>query len=104
MGEYVFMVFMGILGIVSLLYVWGMIRWFLESLSGGSVEYYPLSDRYFPMYGGKYLRRDVWTGLIKRESERGYCDSFVTREQAEAYIVRYKEDGEKLNVVKTKVE
>lgn len=64
------------------------------------IEYYPITERYYPKYKGEYMFQDSSTGIIK-------CESFgmdfalyrSTEEQADRLIAKFKEQQLKENVI-----
>lgn len=64
-----------------------------------SIEYYPLSKRYYATYGIFYLKKDTyWSGLISR-TIFVVADNFETEQEAEEYIALHKEQHWKANVI-----
>lgn len=65
-----------------------------------SVEFYPLTKRYYPKYKNYYMMRNWQTGIIEpRESFLFvYADYSSTEEGAEKLIAEFKEQQLKENV------
>jgi hypothetical protein len=69
-----------------------------------SIEYYPLTDRYYPKYKNYYMGTEWTTGIIVlKESYRlAFADWGKTEEEADKIIERFKEHQWKENVVTIK--
>ena len=65
-----------------------------------SVEYYPLTGKYFAKHKGYFLRRNHITGIIEELEPYlfSYADKFLTIEAAKQHIELFKEQQLKENV------
>ena len=61
------------------------------------IIYYPLTDKYFPMYKGSYLKKVMRTGIGIRESYFLVAECFNTEEEARVCINLYKEQWLNIN-------
>ena len=75
-----------------------------EKSTNFSIEYYPLSERYYPKYKDSYLRTRAGTGIVIETSNDLFslAEWFYTEQQAEHYIALFKEQAMKENVVTIK--
>lgn len=71
-----------------------------ERQSHFEIEHYPETNRYYPKYRGKYIRRSVNTGIYElRDSFLfAYADYGKTEEEADQIIALFKEQQLKENV------
>lgn len=67
---------------------------------GFSVEYYPLTGRYYPMYKGKYLWKTYSTGIYKLEFDKHWNSIQYSSSEEGAWEVidRFREQSLKENV------
>jgi len=65
-----------------------------------SIEYYPLTDRYYPKYGKYYLRTRYNTGIVEQLEDYLFsCAEYgSTEEEANKLIELFKEQRLKENV------
>lgn len=56
-----------------------------------SIEYYPLSKKYYPKYGNWYMGVNPFTGIIELKDYIGYGDYSDTEEGAQKTINKFKE-------------
>jgi len=70
-----------------------------------SIEYYPITNAYYPKYKDRYLQKDYQTGIIKSLDDYlfMYANSFKTSLQAEKFIELFKEQQLKENVITIEV-
>lgn len=65
-----------------------------------SIEYYPITNRYYPKYKGYYLGTNPLTGIIEKKEE--YLFAFAeygrNEQQAKKLIEKFKEQWLKVNV------
>ena len=66
-----------------------------------TIEFYPLTQRYYPMYKGKYMQIEYNTGIVKLKEPYlfAYASFGLNEEEADAIIARFKEQRLKQNVV-----
>lgn len=69
-----------------------------------SIEFYPLTKRYYPKYRGDYLKKRYITGIVETLEPYlfSYADYGDTEEQADRIITEFKEQCLKENVVTIK--
>lgn len=67
-----------------------------------SVEFYPLTDRYYPKYKSFYLKTNYMTGIVEAMEPYlfMYAEYGKTEAEAEKIIERFKEHYLKENVVR----
>ena len=65
-----------------------------------SIEYYPISKRYYPKYGGNYLAGNNHTGIIEEKEPCFfmYAKNFSSVEECLPFIDLFKEQQLKKNV------
>ena len=66
-----------------------------------SVEFYPLTNRYYPKYKNYYLKKQWTTGIIEKLEAFlfTYADYGATEEEANKIIELFKEQQLKENVI-----
>lgn len=66
-----------------------------------SIEYYPLTERYYPKYKSYYLYLSTVTGIIEKKEPFlfAFASYGKTQEEAEKFIVLFKEQRLKEGVV-----
>lgn len=66
-----------------------------------SIEYYPLTNRFYPKYGKNYLVFDDRTGIINQVDPFLWAraNSFNTEQKADEFIKLFKEQQLKENVI-----
>lgn len=71
-------------------------------IPGYSIEFYPLTKRYYPKYKNEYLKKEHATGIISAKETYlfEYCDYFSTEQDAKEFIELAKEHMFKKNVHK----
>lgn len=75
-----------------------------EPKSKFSIEFYPLTGRYYPKYEDYYLRTQYGTGIMDLQESRYfmYADYGKTEQEADAIIAKFKEQRLKENVTTIK--
>ncbi len=71
-----------------------------KRVSKFSIEYYPLTSRYYPKYGKYYLQKDFRTGIVDLNEAFlfSYADYGRTEQEADEIIELFKEQQLKENV------
>ena len=71
-----------------------------------SIEYYPLTGRYYPKYKDYYLKKDSCTGIVQAVGDYlfAWADYGETEHQAKYIIDEFKEHRFKTNVKKINYE
>lgn len=74
------------------------------SQSDFSIEFYPITNRYYPKYKKKYLRKSYSTGIVESIDEFlfPYADHGKSEEEAYRIINLFKEQQLKENVITIK--
>lgn len=65
-----------------------------------SLEYYPITDRYYPKYKNYYLKTNYYTGIVETKEYYlfPYAEYSKTKHGAEEIIEKFKEQILKENV------
>lgn len=63
-----------------------------------TIEYYPLSGKYFVKYKKYYLKTNFWTGIMQLEEDLMFAQQLNSEESCELLIKKYKEQRFKENV------
>lgn len=71
-----------------------------EKQSDFSIEYYPLTGRYYPKYKDYYLKTHSFTGIVEKKEDYlfVFADYGDTEQQADKIIEKFKEQYLKENV------
>lgn len=62
------------------------------------IEFYPISNKYFPKYNDYYLKRYYITGIIIIEDDFLFAQSFQSEKNALDFINEFKEQQFKKNI------
>ncbi len=65
-----------------------------------SIEYYPITDRYYPKYKSFYLKTNYSTGIIEKKVDYlfSYAEYGRNEQEAKSLIEKFKEQYLKENV------
>lgn len=85
---------------VVALFVWVMYSIYVNKTPEYSVEYYPLTNRYYPKYRHYYLGTHWNTGIVELKEAYlfGYADYSETEKGAEEILEKFKEQQLKVNI------
>jgi len=69
-----------------------------------SIEFYPLTKRYYPKYGNYYLKTGYNTGIVEKIEDYlfAYADYGNTEKETDMIIKKFKEQQLKENVITIK--
>jgi len=71
-----------------------------NTYSDFSIEYYPITDRYYPKYKNYYLKTFSCTGVVEKKEDFlfAYAEYFKSKDEAKKLIEKFKEQYLKKNV------
>lgn len=66
-----------------------------------SIEFYPLTERYYPKYKNYYLKKNFYTGIVELKDDYlfAYADYSISENGAWKIILKFKEHYLKENVI-----